>query len=377
MGDLIIPVNSGRACILCLEPATKKCTACKDAVYCSVSCQKADWHVHRLLCKKFQQHESATRPSNTHTRAILFPESSLNLEFVWVPADPSGPGGRDCSRFAGGAKFTAASEFDNFSGSAGCTATQQIWFVHDPKYPRSKDKINRAILNLGPPGLAYPWCGPVLACGSGDICMRDFRAIVDWFALHPSNKALLDPFRYFGPTVQGVRCNSESMMKAYHTPELEVVHMTKSMASKAHRLKLQGFSKLMGLPIAWHTANGFPGAADPYTQGDPNGATYIIQFSQQLEAQETATKRDRGRPSKAFGDLGTVIYSRLDDKPVHMLHVEAWHEFLFYFKSGKIGMAAVAEHINKTKFLEFWPKFLLRHQLVECELDKKPSPYDV
>ena len=39
------------SCQVCDKPnSTKKCTACKAAVYCSVDCQKKDWPEHKQSC---------------------------------------------------------------------------------------------------------------------------------------------------------------------------------------------------------------------------------------------------------------------------------------------------------------------------------------
>jgi hypothetical protein len=33
----------------------KKCTGCKSVRYCNVSCQKADWKNHKIICKTFNK----------------------------------------------------------------------------------------------------------------------------------------------------------------------------------------------------------------------------------------------------------------------------------------------------------------------------------
>ncbi len=43
------------SCVKCFGPGKPKllvCGACKNASYCSASCQKADWKVHKQVCKK-------------------------------------------------------------------------------------------------------------------------------------------------------------------------------------------------------------------------------------------------------------------------------------------------------------------------------------
>lgn len=36
----------------CTAPATKKCSRCEDAVYCSVNCQKQHWEHHKAFCQE-------------------------------------------------------------------------------------------------------------------------------------------------------------------------------------------------------------------------------------------------------------------------------------------------------------------------------------
>ncbi|KAJ2902834.1 uncharacterized protein MKZ38_000028 [Zalerion maritima] len=380
----VTTANSQSNCVLCLKAGNvKACTGCRSVKYCSRTCQKTDWPVHKLLCCSFKAFATDKKPSPSHVRAILFPRDSRTPCFVWVPANPENLDERDGSEFASDASFGGGSEFQNFNGSPFCAATQKLWFMFDITYPKKKDNLNRAILNLGAPGLGLPWLGPVLGCGTSDVDMRDFRAMVDFFVLHPHNKAILDPHRYFGPAVHGVRLNSESMVKAYDLPELEGVYMTKSMIKKSSRMRLDALSQLFEIPIAWHVTNDFPGAADPYKDGDPNPMSYIVSVSRQIDAIQKIDPDD-SRSTKAFGDYGTIFITRLDDKPVYALHVELWHELL-QWKSGEIKKAcntanpinALAKIFNKKKTLEYWPGFLMRHRLVQGELDERPSPYEV
>ena len=42
-----------KLCAMCNEAASKVCSKCRSIQYCSKSCQKVGWPVHKLLCKKF------------------------------------------------------------------------------------------------------------------------------------------------------------------------------------------------------------------------------------------------------------------------------------------------------------------------------------
>jgi hypothetical protein len=57
------PTLKGK-CALCKKPGTMVCKGCKDSLspidpiinthYCSSTCQKQDWKIHKALCKSFQ-----------------------------------------------------------------------------------------------------------------------------------------------------------------------------------------------------------------------------------------------------------------------------------------------------------------------------------
>ncbi len=70
-----------RPCASCQTPAETKCSSCKEAFYCSRSCQKSDWKTHRKSCRWREQREhdmvgDATprvevRSSHIHGRGVF------------------------------------------------------------------------------------------------------------------------------------------------------------------------------------------------------------------------------------------------------------------------------------------------------------------
>lgn len=44
-------VNRNRACFVCQKNSSLRCSKCKKIYYCSVECQKQDWHSHKLICR--------------------------------------------------------------------------------------------------------------------------------------------------------------------------------------------------------------------------------------------------------------------------------------------------------------------------------------
>jgi hypothetical protein len=49
------------SCETCGEKSRKKCSVCRTVGYCSVKCQKENWLVHKLICKKFGDIEIIVR----------------------------------------------------------------------------------------------------------------------------------------------------------------------------------------------------------------------------------------------------------------------------------------------------------------------------
>ncbi|KAK3651133.1 translational activator for mitochondrial COX1 [Elasticomyces elasticus] len=67
-------------CACCSKPATRNCGRCRNVKYCDNECQKADWGCHKYMCGP----ELDMRPTLTHHRAILLPETSDPPTLVWI-----------------------------------------------------------------------------------------------------------------------------------------------------------------------------------------------------------------------------------------------------------------------------------------------------
>jgi len=71
------------ACAICNGSAnTKLCASCHSIPYCSRECQKADWPLHKTICKGLTT--LPPRPSPSHKLAILFPVDSKEPQLIWI-----------------------------------------------------------------------------------------------------------------------------------------------------------------------------------------------------------------------------------------------------------------------------------------------------
>ncbi|KAF1914136.1 hypothetical protein BDU57DRAFT_518946 [Ampelomyces quisqualis] len=75
--------NSPSHCAVChaVVNQSKKCSGCKNIIYCSKSCQTANWAQHKTLCKAYT---NASRPTTQHRRAVLFAAEQARARFIWL-----------------------------------------------------------------------------------------------------------------------------------------------------------------------------------------------------------------------------------------------------------------------------------------------------
>ncbi|KAH0023672.1 hypothetical protein KCU78_g5354, partial [Aureobasidium melanogenum] len=69
-------------CAVCSKPG-ERCSSCENIYYCGAECQKADWKVHKLLCRTFKDARDAPGPEMV--RVIEFPVDDTKPKFRWMP----------------------------------------------------------------------------------------------------------------------------------------------------------------------------------------------------------------------------------------------------------------------------------------------------
>lgn len=70
---------------MCAAPNAKLCSSCHSIHYCTPTCQKLDWPLHKTVCQAFTSLPS--RPSPAHRLAIHLPVSGTAPQLVFVKCD--------------------------------------------------------------------------------------------------------------------------------------------------------------------------------------------------------------------------------------------------------------------------------------------------
>ncbi|KAF9700897.1 hypothetical protein EKO04_000902 [Ascochyta lentis] len=73
-------------CAMCDKPSTQLCSGCKSIKYCSKSCQKLDWPIHKLICKTYKKFLTS-RPDQEHHSMIYFAVNETQPRFIWARID--------------------------------------------------------------------------------------------------------------------------------------------------------------------------------------------------------------------------------------------------------------------------------------------------
>jgi hypothetical protein len=80
--------KSDTLCAMCEEPGGITCNDCRSIRYCSQTCHKTDWLVHKLLCKTFKDYDDSNRlqadDGSIYKRASYFPESGDSPHWCWM-----------------------------------------------------------------------------------------------------------------------------------------------------------------------------------------------------------------------------------------------------------------------------------------------------
>ena len=77
-------------CGMCNSATAQQCKQCHSIAYCSTQFQKNDWPSHKVPCSQYSS--ANDQPSPLHRRAILFPDSEKQPEFIWIECKETAEG---------------------------------------------------------------------------------------------------------------------------------------------------------------------------------------------------------------------------------------------------------------------------------------------
>lgn len=77
--ESILSMTTLDLCLVCGQPDAQRCRYCRDAAYCSLECQQADWRTHKApVCPSRVE----VQITLTHTTADLAQRAVLRLHYT-------------------------------------------------------------------------------------------------------------------------------------------------------------------------------------------------------------------------------------------------------------------------------------------------------
>lgn len=249
---------------MCSNMTSQRCKTCDCSNYCSKACQKADWPVHKLLCRDF--HKFSTPPDASSRLGIFFPDNMKTPSFLWVscPLQPAEdgecawekPNYHDC---LGPGSIRSLQMTGNVLRSR---ALQDKIHVYSREgYLVDGSKINTSIVEVTKSLMTHSWSGPFLAMKLPgldidpgryiNIDMVGFRDVVDLFCTYPvmdindmkAEGALAGAKDEFS----GVRINCRGDQTIGGRSKFEAIQLPRN--HPVFKAPVVGISKLIGLPV--------------------------------------------------------------------------------------------------------------------------------
>lgn len=290
---------------------------------------------------------------------------------------------RDTRQYLGDENYVEKQGWHNYACRTRPVNSQPLYFYSiSPACDSYNQRLpNAAIPALSSvPGLSFLWRGTVIATGEyGDLNMRDFRAAVDFLQAFPKNLALMDPARYQGPCVDGVKLNCDDAVAEHGVRHLQPVRLTE------HMLAHHGPSRLLVFPTLQLVVRFAPPIGARARRGrNPHCVLALVQekvFSR-MSAKVMRLDDLKTLMQGTYG-LGTMIMHRADRRPLLPVHVLALEEFvrekaeLVADGQGKVWRDSIALHLRPENFAAFWPGFLDRHDMSTVGGLAPPSPFEM
>ncbi|KAK5713327.1 hypothetical protein LTR17_017637 [Elasticomyces elasticus] len=212
-------------CITCSKPGSV-CASYHDAVYCGKDRQKADWQVHKLVCKSFAQ--LGERPSPMHFRSIYFPPDHHKPVFRWLKVslhvdEHEGPCHRPHLDFIHQDPWMVDLKNIQYDDVLKQNLSHTVCFASRDNFRNDGSMVNMSINNATTWAAlpnTYEWAGLVVAFGlkgvdteaprmCDDLGTADLRSLADYFYAYDEARTLAQRGSY---KEVGRRLDVEKMM---------------------------------------------------------------------------------------------------------------------------------------------------------------------
>lgn len=222
-------------CVMCnTRTGSRQCAQCASTQYCSVECQRADWPMHKLVCKQAKTASDDSRPSESHFRVLFFPHEASQPEFCWASTNGSDElvvqhDSINSWRTTMKDRYTKAKSSDplviqaltrddSMRGKVFGHALRVAYWQPPEGDSGHLDGFNETVLSLMSGTLAklsHRKYGPLVAFAykldpefdykaMDDMTTADFRHLIDWFHNSVWNPTVCDLNRYPGKKVPGL-----------------------------------------------------------------------------------------------------------------------------------------------------------------------------
>ncbi|KAI1425516.1 hypothetical protein F5Y12DRAFT_369495 [Xylaria sp. FL1777] len=403
-------------CIICSKPNALRCNRCKGASYCSKLCQRGDYPTHKLLCASFSAFDIASRPTEEHMRAILFPVDQKQPKLVWLHCKWMEPEDKYERRW----QNPNTKPFLNDTGrpvvinynavlakrlsNIVCVSYRDTFLIDG-----SKPNSSIAAITATMPGYHHDWRGPIIGYGKvgsdfdadrcRDVDMNDFRHIADYFLSYGSDLTTLPASPPANcRKIKGVKINCLGDQKLFNKPHFEEIELaTTDIIFSQHetseigdRIGFRIFTKRCFPHPNWANVRNSElfGNESPYNNQD---ATFL-HLCIDPKAKEDYSRGTLGwgwAPMQWQSEVGSAIVVRQDRKPLSLSHVEALCRYCRHdardWLAHSMGEYAPDEPMSKDLVLSMIcrPTFSICWYRMCNEKHKKgervdaPFPYDV
>lgn len=343
-----------------------------------MKCQKADWGSHRFACWQFQSFQKRDRPTPNHVRGVIFPVYPPRPRYIWLLKENKYD--RDTSKYLGDRKYQEKRGWRNFACRVRDVHTQQLYFYSldttSPFY--NQQPLNECIPALAvTKGLSFPWHGPVVVTGEcRDVNVRDYRAAVDFLLAYPMNMGLMDPSRYQGMAIEGVKVNCDHATAHFGVERLQPIELTEEMMDKNSPVRLHIFPSL---PLVVRSA---PPIGKAKRAHNPYYMIPVLEERLFGAKSPGMVKLDElNALRRAQCRVGTLVLHRADRKPLFPVHVEALERFVqekvqsAADSEGNVRRESIAFLLKREDFDAFWLVFV--EELAGFNMPVPPSPFEM